>query len=87
MANIKQQVKRIRQDRQRRLRNMDVKSRMRTYIKRAMAALAAKDKETASTIVPDAIAAIDRAVAKGVIHRNAAARKKSSLATRINALQ
>ncbi len=87
MANIKQQEKRIRQDRQRRLRNMDVKSRMRTYIKRAMAALEAKDKAEASAVVPQAIAAIDRAAAKGVIHRNAAARKKSSLTTRINALQ
>lgn len=87
MANIKQQKKRIGQDRRRRLRNMDVKSRMRTFIKRAMTALNAGDKAAAGVAVPEAVTAIDRAVAKGVIHRNAGARKKSSLVTRINALQ
>ena len=86
MANIKQQKKRISQDRARRLRNMDVKSRMRTYMKRAMTALSSGNKDEVAKVLPEALSAIDRAASKGVIHANSAARKKSSLMTRASAL-
>jgi len=79
MANIKSQIKRIRQDQKRRMRNMAVRSRMRTMIKSALTAIEAKDEEKIKTALPAALSAIDRAATRGVIHRNAAARKKSTL--------
>lgn len=85
MANIKQQKKRIRTNEERRQRNVAVRSRMKTLVKKADAALASGDAETAKTAVPEALSAIDRAAAKGVIHANSASRKKSSLMIRANA--
>lgn len=79
MANIKSQKKRVLQDRKRRLKNMSVRSKMKTVTKQAVAALESKDAEQVKVALPAALAAIDRAAAKGVLHRNAAARKKSSL--------
>ncbi len=87
MANIKQQKKRIRQDAFRTDRNRAVRSRMRTYIKNADVALAADDTTGAQDIVKKACSEIDRAAGKGVIHTNAAARKKSSLERRVAALK
>ena len=86
MANIKSQKKRILQDEGRRVRNMAVRSKMRTLTKKAMAALEAKDEAAIGTSVTAAVSAIDRAVSKGVIHRNSGARKKSMLAHRKAAL-
>ncbi len=86
MANIKSQKKRIRQDEGRRVRNMAIRSKMRTLTKKAVAALEAKDEASINAAVPAAISAIDRAVSKGVLHRNSAARKKSMLAHRRAAL-
>jgi len=87
MANIKSQKKRILQDEKRRVRNMAVRSRMRTMIKRALTAIESKDAEQTKQSLPEALSAIDRAASKGVIHRNAAARKKSMLQTRASAPQ
>lgn len=87
MANIKQQKKRIKQDAKHHERNMHVKSRMKTLVKKANASLAEGDTDAAKAVVPEAIAAIDRAAAKGVIHPNSAARKKSSLMYKANAAQ
>ena len=56
-----------------------VRSRMKTHIKLALAAIEAKDAEKVKTALPAAISAIDRAASKGVIHSNNAARKKSFL--------
>jgi small subunit ribosomal protein S20 len=78
MANIKQQKKRIGQDAKRRLRNLSVKTRMKTMVKKADAALTA-DPANAKPAVNEALSAIDKAASKGVIHPNSAARKKSSL--------
>ena len=85
MANIKQQKKRILQDIVRTDRNRAVRSRMRTFMKSANAALDAADKE-APALVKVACSEIDRAQKKGVIHANSAARKKSSLERRAAAL-
>lgn len=87
MANIKQQKKRVLQDKNRRLRNMDVKSRMKTCMKQALTAISAGNKDEVGKVLPVALSAIDRAASKGVIHANSAARKKSSLMTRASALQ
>ncbi len=79
MANIKSAMKRMRQSERQRLRNRTVRSRVRSAVKTARAA----QGEEARTAVHDAIRALDKAVSKGVVHRNTAARKKSALARRL----
>jgi len=81
MANIKSQKKRILTNELARQRNMAVRSKMKTMVKQAMTAIEAKDAEQLKTSVGEALSAIDRAASKGVIHRNAAARKKSTIQT------
>lgn len=82
MANIPSARKRVRQARKRTLRNNAVKSQMRYYIKRFTQSLQESDADVKASLV-DAIKVIDKAAAKGVIHKNAAARKKSSLYKRL----
>ncbi len=79
MANTKSAVKHARQSERRRQRNRAVRSRVRTAVKTARGALASKDTSARASVV-EAIRSLDRAVTKGVIHRNTAARKKSALA-------
>ncbi len=81
MATTKSAVKRIRQNERRRLRNRTVRSRVRTLVKAARAA----DGQAGSAAILEAIRALDKAVSKGVLHRNTAARKKSALARRLSA--
>jgi len=75
-------MKRIRQSENRRLRNRTVRSKVRTAVKTARSAVAESSAD-ARTAVLEAIRALDKAVTKGVIHRNTAARKKSGLARRL----
>ncbi len=82
MANTKSAIKRMRQSEKRRLRNRAVRSRVRTAIKNARAALPAGG-DAARTAVIEAIRIIDKAVTRGVLHRNTAARNKSALARRL----
>jgi small subunit ribosomal protein S20 len=79
VANTKSAVKRIRQNERRRVRNRAVRSQVRSALKDARAAQGAEQK----TSIAEAIRSLDRAVSKGVIHRNTAARKKSALARRL----
>jgi small subunit ribosomal protein S20 len=81
MANIKSQIKRNRQNERRRLRNKSVRSEMRTRTKRALGAVEAGD-ESAPELLQVAVRRIDRAAAKGVIHKNQAANRKSRLMRR-----
>jgi small subunit ribosomal protein S20 len=81
MANIKAAIKHIKTSEQRRQRNVAVKSATRTYVKKARTAISQNPAE-AQEQIQAAIAALDRAVAKGVIHRNNAARRKSRLMKR-----
>ena len=76
MANIKSQMKRNRQNEKRRLRNRAVRSELRTREKVAVAAVGTETEEEA---LRQTIKRIDKAAAKGVIHKNTAARKKSRL--------
>ena len=85
MAKGKSALKRMRQNEKRRLRNRMIRSRVRTAIKAARAALAAGGPEARAAVIA-AIRALDKAVTKGVLHRNTAARKKSALARRLAAL-
>lgn len=86
MANIKSAKKRNATNEVRRQRNVAVKSRLKTYLKTTLTALDAKDAAQVKALLPEALAEIDRAAAKGVIHANSAARKKSTLQRRAAAL-
>ena len=83
MANTKSAIKRIRQNEKRRLRNRTVRSRLRTAVKTARTALGEPGTDASAAVI-DAIRTLDRAVTKGVIHRNTAARKKSQLTRLMN---
>lgn len=79
MANTKSAMKRDRQSERRRLRNRSLRTKLRGAIKTARSAEGA----TKPAAVLEAIRALDKAVSKGVVHRNTAARKKSALARRL----
>ncbi|HEU5151870.1 MAG TPA: 30S ribosomal protein S20 [Iamia sp.] len=81
MANIKSQIKRNRQNEKRRLRNKAVRSEMRTRTKAAVATAEAGSDDAAEAL-RIALRRIDKAAAKGVIHKNQAARRKSRLVKR-----
>ena len=86
MANIKSQIKRNKTNEKARLRNKAVRSNLKTRIKNAEAA-AAEGSEDAEVTLRTAISTIDRAVTKGVLHKNAGARKKSRLVKRLAAAE
>jgi small subunit ribosomal protein S20 len=84
VANIKSQIKRNRQNEKRRLRNKAVRSEMRTRTKAAVTTAEAGD-DGAPEALRIALQRIDKAAAKGVIHKNQAARRKSRLVKRASA--
>jgi len=85
VVNIKSQIKRNRQNEKRRLRNRAVRSEINTRTKAAIDA-AEHDDETAEESLRQAVKRIDKAAAKGVIHKNTAARRKSRLIREIQRL-
>ncbi|GIU92294.1 MAG: 30S ribosomal protein S20 [Acidimicrobiia bacterium] len=85
MANIKSQIKRNRQNERRRLRNKAAKSEIKTRIKKAVAA-AEQGADDVEELVRLAQKRIDMAAAKGILHKNTAARKKARLHRRIRQL-
>ena len=87
MANTRSAMKAIRQNEKHRTRNQKIRSRMRTFVKKADVLIASGNKDEAAEVVQAAVSEIDRAAQKGVIHRNNAARRKSRLVKRFNALQ
>lgn len=86
MANIKSQIKRIRTNEKRRLRNQSVKSELKTLVRKTREAVDAGDKEAALAALRLASRKLDKAVSKGVIHKNQAANRKSKLARRVSKL-
>jgi small subunit ribosomal protein S20 len=82
VANIKSQIKRIKTNEKRTLRNRAVKSELRTWIRKFREAADAGDKDKAQELLRTATRKLDKAVTKGVIHKNQAANKKSALARR-----
>ena len=86
MANIKSQIKRIRTNEQRRLRNKAVKSELKTYIRRFREAADGGDRAAAEELLRAASRKLDKAAGKGVIHANQAANKKSAMAKRYASL-
>ncbi|MER5974338.1 30S ribosomal protein S20 [Streptomyces sp. NPDC001922] len=87
MANIKSQIKRNKTNEKARQRNKAVKSSLRTAIRKTREAVEAGDVEKATVAAREAAKKLDKAVSKGVIHKNAAANKKSALATRVAGLK
>ena len=81
MANIRSQKKRNRQNEKRRVRNKSVRTDLKTRVKNAREAVVAGD-ESAPELVRVAQKRLDKAAAKGVIHKNAAARRTSRLMKR-----
>ena len=86
MANIKSAQKRARQAVKHRTRNVSLHTAARSAIKDVKKAIAAGDKKAAAAALTKSQAVIDRVAAKGVLHRNAAARQKSRLAHAIKAM-
>lgn len=86
MPNIKSQIKRVKTNEKRRLANASFKSAMRTSIKNVEAAIAASNLESANEAYNVANKRLDKAVAKGIVHKNFAARQKSRLSKKINGL-
>jgi small subunit ribosomal protein S20 len=84
MPNIKSAEKRVKVTATRTLRNASAKSALRTSIKKFNIALTANDVEAARVALKSALRTIDKAVTKGILHRNAAARRKSRLTKKFN---
>ena len=83
MANIKSQIKRIKTNTKRTDRNKEVKSELRTGVRKFLETAASGDKEAAASALKSASVKLDKAVGKGVIHKNQAANKKSAMAKKL----
>lgn len=86
MPNIKSAIKRVKVSEKRRLQNASQKSALRTAVKSAESALNNQNVESAKELLIAATKKLDKAATKGLIHKNAANRKKSRLAKKLNAL-
>jgi small subunit ribosomal protein S20 len=86
VANIKSQKKRVLTNEKARLRNKSVKSSVKTSIRRFHEAADAGDAAKAQTLARSAARSLDKAVAKGVIHKNQAANRKSAVMRRAGSL-
>ena len=86
MANIKSQKQRILTNEKARLRNKDVKSSVKTAVRKFREAADAGDAAAATALAREATRALDKAASKGVIHKNQAANRKSSISKRAAAL-
>ncbi len=86
MPNIKSAKKRVKVIKAKTLQNKMFKSALRTSMKKYNAALNAGDKELASQTYREAVKKLDKAVARGIIHKNCAAHKKSQFTRKLNAL-
>ncbi len=86
MANIKSQKKRILTNEKARLRNNAVKSELKTAIRAVNTAVASSDKDAAAAALVSAGRKLDKAVSKGVLHKNNAANRKSAISKKVNAL-
>ncbi|MBI3988132.1 MAG: 30S ribosomal protein S20 [candidate division NC10 bacterium] len=87
MPRTQSAIKQMRVNNRRRIRNRSARTALRTTIKKVRAAIAARDLGKAQEALAHAIPVIDKAVAKGITHKNSAARYKSRLARQVNALQ
>ena len=87
MANIKSQIKRNKQNEKAHQRNRAVKSELRTHVRKFREAVESGNVEAATSALQVASRKLDKAVSKGVIHKNQAANRKSAIAKRYAELQ
>ena len=87
MANSAQARKRARQAEKRRRHNASRRSMVRTYIKKVQAAIDEQDADAANAALTTAIPIIDRMAAKGILHKNNVARRKSRMMTKLARLE
>ena len=86
MPNIKSSERSVKTDAERRAKNFAVRSTIRTATRKVVEATVAGQADDAKALLTNASKVIDKAAAKGVIHKNTAARKKSNLTAKVNAL-
>lgn len=86
MANIKSSIKRVDVNNKKRAQNQSDKSEMRSQIKLVEKFIEANDVENAKTALTATIKKIDKAVSKGLIHKNAGNRQKARLTKKVNGL-
>ena len=87
MANIKSAKKRVLTAQRNEERNVAFKSSIKTAVKKALALATSEDKEALNAALSKVYQLCDKAVSKGILHKNTAARKKSRLTVAINKLQ
>ena len=87
MANIKSAIKRVLVEKRNEERNVAFKSSIKTAVKKALALANGEDKEALNKALSKVYQLCDKAVSKGILHKNTAARKKSRLTLAINKLQ
>ena len=86
MPQIKSSIRSVKTDAERRAKNFAVKSTVKTAVRKTVETAAAGKADDATTLLAKAASTIDKAASKGVLHKNAAARKKSRLAKKVNAV-
>jgi len=86
MPNIKSAKKRVKTNEAKALQNKMLKTALKTSMKKYEAALEAGEKEVAAETYKATVKKLDKAVAQGLLHKNAAARKKSQFTRKLNAL-
>ena len=86
MPNIKSSIRSVKTDAERRARNFPIRTSVRSAARRLVEQVESGNAEEAKALLVNASSVIDKAARKGVIHKNAAARKKSRLAKQINKL-
>ncbi|ATH96686.1 MULTISPECIES: 30S ribosomal protein S20 [Dermabacter] len=87
MANIKSQIKRNKTNAKAQARNKAYRSELKTYVRKVRTAVAAGDAEASTKALREASRKLDKAVSKGVIHKNQAANRKSGLAKLVATLE
>jgi small subunit ribosomal protein S20 len=86
VANIKSQIKRVKTNEKRRVRNKSVRSSVRTAVRKFREAAESGDVEQATTLQRAAAKALDKAASKGVLHKNQAANRKSAMSKRLTGI-
>lgn len=86
MPNIKSVMKDVIRSRERRIRNSAAKSRMKTFVKKTTQAIQAGDAAKIAAALSETVSVIDKTAKRGIIHKNAAARRKSRLMKRAAAV-
>ena len=87
MPNIKSSIRSVKTDAERRAANGPIKATLRTASRKVLAVAVEGNKEEAQASLVSASGLLDKAARKGIVHKNAAARKKSRLAKKVNALK